>query len=575
MQIKPLLRLNISFFSERRCLIKTNLNKAYMTTLKKSLFLASVVLMASGVRAQKESPIFHEEETIALSLGKPINNPVVEQNKFYLGTADDAHFFLRGKQHLTGGSFSIDKVNSSMNVLQTRTVSLTRNGFNVIPYGNLQIGEDIYLLSMDKTKGGNTVEYVARKLDPQKMVFKQMITLASVEAKKINVMSLGNFNFSLQESIFKVRIKPDKSGILVLYNMKAADSGMERFGFNVFDSQLNKSWGMEVEMPYDERMFKIQDLRIDNDESIYLVAKLNKDTKLESVIKNEHANKVFKFKKGDSTPQNEIDIDLEEAYFTSLRLIFRGDRVSALGFYRNYTTSGDAGVFVLNLNKETGALIDYKLTPFSKEFYLMGLSDKKQEKQEMKIDAGKGGKFRFMNLDYVFPQEDDSFVVIAERRYMIYSGMELSGIEVQFVADEIISFKVTAKDEIEWFGKILKDQYITNNHGSGMGYVALANNRRIFILYNEGDKAFDPKVLETKGKMSPFNSYSKGVVSLSVIDENGQVTKHKLLDQTHGKFFLAPQSSAVLPEGVILHFFSKKEKRYGFFTLEKMVQFEF
>jgi hypothetical protein len=551
-----------------------------MQTFFKKLLLTGLLLVFMPVMAQKPGPKGKgPDKSVNLTLGKPFKSPVKEQNKFYLGTSQGAYYFLRQKGAFLSNTYSIDRVNTGMGLQRNQEIKFKRAGFKVQPSGSFQLNDDIYLLTIDNKQGEKYSEFVAQKLDPTKLNTSNPITLGSVNA---SVGSSGYesslFGYTSDDSFFKIRTKPDSTGFMVLYNLKGKKSDNEKFGFNVFDAELKKKWSIEVELPYSEKMFDILDVRIDDEEAIYIVGKLYNQTRAEK-RKGEvnYITKVYKFVKDKVEPESEIDIDFDDIYLSSLRLVFRADKITAFGFYRKIKSVGEDGVFVLNLNKGNGELIDYNMEPFAKNFFLMDLSDKEKKKTQKSLDKGKGGRsFARMALDYIIPQPDGGFIILAEQRYLvIVTTQSQNGVtrtDYHYYGNDIISFKVGADDTIEWYTKIPKRQHTVNNNGVGTSYVAIPSKDRIMLLYNEGHKAFDPKITSKKGKYSIYKSPRKGLVSMSVIDLEGNTSKVKLLDKTNGKFVLTPKTRGLIPEGAILQFFTPKEKRYGLVTEENLIE---
>jgi hypothetical protein len=547
----------------------------------KLLTLLSLFLISHIGVAQKTNTKGTGEKEVNLSMGKAFKSRSREQNKFYLGKSNDSYFFLREKGGLMTSNYSIDKVNSGMNLVRNKEIKFKKDGWRVVPAGSFQLGERVMLLTIDKKQGEKYSDFVAQELNPEKLSLSNPVILGSVNA------SVGSggfetqlFGYSSLESYFKIKVRPDSTGFLVLYNLKGKKSDNEKFGFNVFDANMEKKWDMEVELPYSEKLFEILDVRIDNGDAIYVVGKLYDEYRAEKrKNKVNYTTKIFKFVKGSSEPASIFDIEFDDVYLSSLRLIFRADKISAVGFFKKMKSTGEDGVFVLNLDPETGKLIDYNMEAFSRDFFLMDLKESQQKKTSKKLDKGKGGNFFRMQLDYVIPQKDGGMIVLAEQRYLVIQTTQTANGQTSttyhYYGNDIIAFKVDNDDKISWYTKIPKRQHTQDNAGVGTSYVAIPTAERILFIYNEGNKAFDPKVVAQKGKYSNFRNYGKGIVSLTILDLEGNTTKVKLLDKTNGKFIVTPKTRAMLSDGAILQFFTTKEKRYAKISVNDLIEIGF
>ncbi|HYG20377.1 MAG TPA: hypothetical protein VD816_15670, partial [Ohtaekwangia sp.] len=69
---------------------------------------------------------------------------------------------------------------------------------------------------------------------------------------------------------FQLRVSRDSSKILVLYNLPYHKNEPEAFGFTVLDAQLKPLWRKETKLPYEDGLFALESIRVDNDGDVYL-----------------------------------------------------------------------------------------------------------------------------------------------------------------------------------------------------------------------------------------------------------------------------------------------------------------
>lgn len=504
-------------------------------------------------------------------LGRPFKASTREMPKKYIGQENGNHIFLSivYDRFLPFGNQQLERVDERMTMTRKQGVKPKVDGRSVNVLRGLQMNTGLYLVGTATKPSEKKSMLYAIKLDSEKMALGDFIELADVD------YSGGKRSESKE---FKFAFAPDTSKLLVYYNIPGKKEDFENFGFKVFDRNLEIIHDLQVQIPYSEKLFNILEVAVDNDGTIYCAGKLYAGSRRESKKGNvNYTTKILIFKGGADTPE-ELNLAFDDVFISSLKMSFRGNMISVVGFFSDYSSIGEKGVFVMDVDKKKAEVVSQNLKFFDKNFFALGLSKKEKEKLEKRDKKGKDISFNEFLIDHIIPYSDGSFTIVAEQRYIrvveTSNGNGGSRTDYYYHNHHVLVFKVNKDNEIDWYSKVIKSQITRNDGGFSNGYVMIPTEKALYFLFNEGHKAYDPKKNKEPGFTSTYSRKKKSVVSLTTIAlADGTPKRVKVMDGKTDKFLLIPTGTTVSNGSIITNFFNSKQRRYGSLTVTGMLDY--
>jgi hypothetical protein len=502
-------------------------------------------------------------------MGRPFKSSPREFPSMYMGRENGSYIFLSETfdRFLPIAKLQLERVDDRMIMTRKQEVKPKIDNRVLKPIRGLQLKSGVYFVGSALNTSDKKNMVYALRVDPEKLAFGDAKTLASID------YSGGKRSESKE---VKFSFAPDSSKFLVYYNIPGKKEDAESFGFNIYDNDLEVIYEMQVQIPYSEKLFDVMDVAIDNDGTVFLAGKLYQEKRRERKKGGgvNYSTKFLVFKKGSNMPE-EINIEFDDIYLRSMKMSFRGNIISAVGFFAEEAYAGDKGVFVMDIDKNKAEMISHNLKYFDKKFFTLGLTAKEQAKVNKRLQKGKDVTFNEYVVDHLIPRADGSFTIIAEQRYIrvvqTSTGNGNSRTDYYYHNNHVIAFKVNKDNEIEWYSKVVKQQVTSNDGGFSNGYVLIPTQSKLFFLFNDGHKAYDPKKTKTPGFVSTYMKKKKSTVSLTTMNlEDGAVKKVKVMDGKTDKFLLIPRGTAVQDGTIITHFFNPKQRRYGSITVQGM-----
>lgn len=86
------------------------------------------------------------------------------------------------------------------------------------------------------------------------------------------VMTVGGRKRSEKGDFYR-EISSDSTKILIVGEDDFKDEDNQRFKLGVFDKKMEKIWGKDIELPYTDELFLVNNFIVDNEGSIYLLGK--------------------------------------------------------------------------------------------------------------------------------------------------------------------------------------------------------------------------------------------------------------------------------------------------------------
>lgn len=146
----------------------------------------------------------------------------------------------------------------------------------------------------------------------------------------------------------------DTSKILVYYQLPYEKKENEKFGFHVFDNDMNLLWTKNVVLPYEDKLFGVTDYKIDKKGNVHLLSILYKEkAKTKRAGKPNYSYKILSYT-DEGKNVKEYDVTIKDKFFTDMQLAISDnyDLICA-GFYSDLGTFSIKGSYFLRIDSES------------------------------------------------------------------------------------------------------------------------------------------------------------------------------------------------------------------------------
>jgi hypothetical protein len=334
-------------------------------------------------------------------------------------------------------------------------------------------------------------------------------------------------------------------------------SANENITMRVYDANMDLAWEKEFEIPYNNELFRIDRVIVDENGNTHLLGK-------------EYFEKVKSFKKGKSNfkyhvlsfmnkgveiKDNSLEMDNFAITDAAIGITSEGFLVAS-GFYGTKSMNSIDGSFSIKMDIKTHKVLFSNRKEFGKEFIQMGMTDREIKKSNKKEDKGEDLEMPNFDLDRFVLMPDGGWLLMAEQFYVTTQTITTSGPNgststrtiTYFHYDDIILVKMNASGDIEWNAKIAKTQY-SAGVTSHLSYSWFYCEGKVYIVYNTSP---DRKEVQVK---------------VAIVDSKGEVSTEKLMGSERDELLFHPAYSAKISDCKML-IYSSKRKTYQFGLLD-------
>jgi hypothetical protein len=357
----------------------------------------------------------------------------------------------------------------------------------------------------------------------------------------------------------------DSTKVMVYHNKPFEKYSNEAFSYKVYDHQLNKLWGKDIELPYKDRNFHISDYILDAEGNIFMITEFSPERKKgENTTRGIPNNKyIILAYYHIENKLKEFDISLGGKWVSSVTFTMAPNGDLAIGgFYSNDRYFSIAGTFYLTIDQHTKKIKAQSLKAFDNELLKEFLSEKSIEK---------GRELPSFYFDHFIVRKDGSVLFVAEQYYVTISSFTdprtgLITSNYNYYYNHLIVVNINADGSIKWAKKVPKRQYTSNDHGFFSSYAMATTGDKIHLLYNDNPKN-EPLYKTDPDKIKSMNNPKKSIAMLVSIDNEGNVSRKPLFNTKDQSVILRPKLySQTTSNGVILY--GQKGKTYRFGRLE-------
>jgi hypothetical protein len=345
---------------------------------------------------------------------------------------------------------------------------------------------------------------------------------------------------------FALTYSADSSKIMIYFNTPYDKNNNEKFGFVVFDQNLNELWASIKTLPISDKLFKVESYDIDNNGNVYVLGLVFNDVPKEKVKGEPNYN--YMLYKYDFNSENVIEypISVEGKFLTDLNFtINKENDIICAGFYSKDKTYNISGAFYMKIDDISKNVLVSDFLEFDLSMLTQNLSEKKEAKVEKLDEKGKKINLLKYDLGELVIRDNGGITLVGENYYVIvttsYNAQtKRTTTTYHYYYNQILVVDISAEGKIQWVKQIPKNQHTINDSGFFSSYGLIDRGDNLYFLYND-----NPKNLTFKPG-DVIYSYKKRddetLTMLVEVDKDGNVTREAAFNQQKAEVIMRPKA---------------------------------
>ena len=502
--------------------------------MKRITFLLSILFIAQLVFGQEKL----SQEKVQIGVPYPVVDAGIKKYFTYKNLiisvkVDRGKFFLQ--------TYNTDK----LTLEKVAVFEDFPRGFRIEKF--IELKDRIFILYSLWDRATEKEKFFTREIDPLKCSFVE-------KGKKLLEVS-GKIS-----SRFSCLTSHDKGKLFIQYRNKAKfrndSKNKDVIGMWVYDDNLQKLWGGDIEMPYTEEKMDNLQYTINSDGDVFLLA-IVRDLDAAPVLSE---RRLIKFA-GPNADITEKVINFPEGK-SGGNLSFFEDGTGSL-VLAGY--SGTTEVAKINLGKGDGDFqFDYYDIPL--DIINLNLKARKVKKNNKKESKNKTVGLSNLVPTNLYLHNDGSMVVVGEQYHVVvHTSTDANGntrTTYTYHYDDILVTKINKDGSLAWMRKLPKRQHGKKPQGS-MSFKLIEGVDDLYFVYMDNIKNLglgddDEPVRHADGKGGFLTAYKVGY-------ETGSVKRISLLDSRNIKEmkmyqFKLSRISSVTPDEFVFEVYKKKKE---------------
>lgn len=351
-----------------------------------------------------------------------------------------------------------------------------------------------------------------------------------------------------------VNVTRDSSYVSVIYTIPGKRKDNEQFVVNIFNAEMEKVWTQQYEFPYENRLFDLQEFRVDAKGDLYALAKRNFESRrdrVDGLVNYDYL--LFNLKREGGI--DSLKIETEGKFLRDMKVEFtpEGDIVSA-GFYSNLNASDAGGAFYMRLDGETKEVVSSSFKEFELDFVLQNLTERKAKRVEKRIRQGRNRELPYYHIDELVAMPDGSVRMIGEQR-LIYTTTVGYGptmvTQTHFLFNDMVVVSINRDGEVEWAERIAKRQHTVDDRAAYSSYALMIRDNELALMFNDNAQNLDYSGV---GRVAPMAKNSSTVVMAARVGQFGDVRRAGLFRRGEAEIKIRPVFAHQLDEDELLLF---------------------
>ncbi len=375
--------------------------------------------------------------------------------------------------------------------------------------------------------------------------------------------SVGSIEYAekVGRTSFEVKQSSDKRRFLIYSALDNTVNKCETFGLHVLDENLDSLWQKQVEMPYTNQAFRVEQCEVDNEGNCYIIGRMEKEGRESRELKKNgkatYDYRVLKYRHNQEVPE-EYTIDLGGYFLTDMEIaIQKNGNIVGAGLYSGADTLSAWGSFGLTINTKTNTVENKKLSKFDLDLVINDFKKSAQNKIRKKQEAGQiYSTLNNYRINALVIKKDGGVQLVAEQHYTFYTAYSSTeGDNKHGVYNDILVIDMDSLNQVNWITRIPKRQTAIENSPStpSYSYKMLEKKEQLYFVFNENCKNFKNTRKIRKGKRHLLN-YTTGhaIPTIVELDARGKQSRWKLYDNNEPDWRLSIMKGIITDEGQLL-----------------------
>jgi hypothetical protein len=352
---------------------------------------------------------------------------------------------------------------------------------------------------------------------------------------------------------FNVAVSSDDSKILV-YSIFPYEKGqVQKFRLQVYDNDLNELWNNLVELPYNEELFEVAELKVGNDGNVYLLGKVYEDKHREKKKGEVNYKYHVIYYTKDNLNGYDTPINTKNKFINDIAMtINSNNQVVCVGLYTSSFYDVSEGTFYLRIDSKTHKNEVLTFKEFS------DLSEDNGKDSERKKKRKQSNAYRNYVFRRIINHPDGGVTVVAEQYNVIMvrtttsspGGGTSTKTSFEYHYNNILVLKIDKNGKFLWQKIIPKSQDSKDDFGYYLSFALGVKGEDLYFIF------LTTKYRTRKDGTERASYWTKNYLrnlSLHKLDKDGNFSgKINILDGHEARMKMVPKSAFQINENEIL-----------------------
>lgn len=434
--------------------------------------------------------------------------------------------------------YTLEHFNNDFVPTRSFDLDLEEDGRDVLIEKIIQLNGKLYLFSSvanSRTK---------RKILSVQQIDKQTLKPEKVKTRIAEIDFSGELKSNSGE--FMIRVSRDSSKVLAIYKLPFEKNEPEGFGFHVLTDDFRPLWNKEVKVPYENELFDIETVKVDNDGDVYMLGLIYKEKrKSKRRGSPNYSYRVFAYLER-GTVLKEYPLSLEDRFLTDMQIeILNNKNLVCAGFYSDKGTYSIRGTYFLTVDAKTREIKTKSFKEFGIDFIIANMTEGEANRTKRKEERGAENELYEYDLDKLLVGKDGSAMLLGEQYFVkVVTQSRMVNGTFQYYStshyyyNDIIVVKINPAGQIEWAEKIAKRQHTVDDRGFFSSYSMAIVKGQICFIFNDHPKNTG---YQGSGRVFNYRGGNESVVTIVSIDQSGKQVRRPLFTSADVDVIIRPK----------------------------------
>lgn len=331
------------------------------------------------------------------------------------------------------------------------------------------VNDSLYVFFASVNKEANKNELYAQKINLKK---------GMPDVKPILIDEI-QFDKKRNRGLFYIKHSKNNKLISVMYKQTDLDDEKLNINISVLDTNLQLVWRNKYKTEFYDGTLYLNDFKLSNDSSVYVLTSLDLDKKL--LRDKKYTLNIANAKSNKLRP---ILISLDKYFINDIKMEidYINNQIVMAGFYSELNSFSSAGIVYANINVNAETI---KPRIYTESFKAKFLNEFNTEKT-----INRGTELINYYIDRIIVRTDGGVVLIAESNYITESTnynsyYQLYTTSYTYHYDNILLFSINPNGNIHWESIVRKNQVSEDDAAFYSSYIICLDVDKVHVIYNK------------------------------------------------------------------------------------------